>query len=426
MRTRTEPASASLIAAPAPPGASLAARLITAGWRVQAAGLLAIALMTFFPAWSHVQEYLFFSLFAVGLAASHLEGRSLLFPSPLHLPLACLLGWILLSVPFATDQAYSFSEWRKLVAKVLLFYWTVIVWRAARENGTRLPHAFLAVVALGSLSLSLYAVPDFLERGGTWADRPVRAQAPSSDYNWLSTYMLMTFPLLVGGAWAANGGARMTYAGIAGLALLAQMLSYTRAGWLALLAQGVAAGLALKRGRLVIGVLVCALLIVLLLGWLGALGYHQDTLDPWTLKTRVAVWSLMLHEIADHPFMGVGYGTNTFMTRLGDHPETMHARGSHNFFLMVAMGSGIPALLLLLWVLGTSVTECFRKASPGDHEPFRAAFCFATGLMAVGFAVRNGFDAMFAGSLACLFWLLLGAAVAQSRGPVPGSCGTSG
>jgi O-antigen ligase len=393
---------------------------------------LTIAVMTFFPAWSHIQEYLFFSLLALALVTAYAEGRSISFASPLHLPIACLVGWILLSVPFATDPTYSFSEWRKLLAKLLLFYWTVTVWRIATQDDARANRALLAAVALGSLALSLYAPLDFLSRGGTWADRPVRAQAPSSDYNWLSTYMVMTFPLLVAGAlYARRAWTQLSYATIAALSLAAQALSYTRAGWLGMLAQGVAAGLWLKRSRLLLIVLVSAAVLMTTFSVVGAFGYHQDTLDPWTLQARMAVWGLMLQEIAHHPVLGVGYGTNTFMTRLGHHPETVKAGGSHNFFLMVAMGSGIPALVFLLWVLVTGITACLRFARTSQDDPLTSGLLFATALMMVGFAVRNGFDAMFAGSMACLFWLLLGAAVAQTpsrEAPLtplaPGQAGT--
>ncbi|ALA61019.1 O-antigen ligase family protein [Nitrospira moscoviensis] len=413
MRTLTE--AAPPVGAPAARDGSLLARLSPAVWRAQVAGLLAITVMSFFPAWSHVQEYAFFTLFAVAAATAFAEGRSLWFPSSLHLPIALLLGWVLLSVPFAIDPAYSFAEWRKLVAKILVFYWAVAVWRIALEHGrARMNGWLLAALAFGSLALSLYALSDFWQRGGTWVDRPVRAQAPSSDYNWLSTYLVMALPLLAAGALTTHlRWARYAYASSALIALLAQVFSYTRAGWLAVLAQGLAAGLLLKRSRLFVTALVGAVVLVTLLVALGFSGYHQDTLDPWTLKARVAVWGLMLHEIADHPFLGVGYGTRTFMARFGDHPETLKAGGSHNFFLMVAMGSGLPALACLIWVLAAGTAECLRLSRRLGQDPSTSVLLVAVALMIIGFAVRNGFDAMFAGSLACLFWLLLAAAVAQ-------------
>lgn len=413
MRTPTEVAPAPLMGAGTVE--RLSSRIAPAVWRIQVAGVLVFAVMTFFPAWSHVQEYAFFGLFAVALMTAYAEGRPLLFPSPLHLPIALLVGWVFLSLPFAIDPSYSFAEWRKLVAKILLFYWTVAVWRIAlQQGGATMNQRLLAALAIGSLALCVYALPDFWQRGGTWTDRPVRAQAPSSDYNWLSTYIVMGLPLLLAGALTARPRwMQWSYASVALLALFAQASSYTRAGWLGLLAQACAAALLLRRARLLATVVLGSMLIVALLFALGSFGYHQDTLHPWTLQARAAVWGLMLEEIADHPWVGVGYGTQTFMARLGHLPETLKAGGSHNYFLMVAMGSGLPALTCLLWIFVSGTRECLRLARRPGQDAFTSALCFAVALMIIGFAVRNGFDAMFVGSLACLFWLLLAAAVAQ-------------
>lgn len=402
-------------------GEGLLGRISPIVWRLQIAGLLTMAVTTQFPAWSHLQEYAFFTLLAVALGTALAEGRPLVFPSPLHLPIALLLGWVLLSVPFAVDPSYSFAEWRKLAAKILLFYWAVGVWRIAlQQGGPRMNERLLLALGFGSMVLSLYALPDFWQRGGTWADRPVRAQAPSSDYNWLSTYMVMSLPLLMAAAWCApQRWMRWASAGVALLALLAQISSYTRAGWLGLLAQAVTAGLLLGRRRLVVTAVIAAMVLVAVLLGLGAAGYHQDTLHPWTLEARVAVWGLMLQEIAEHPLVGVGYGTDTFMTRLGHHPETLKAGGSHNFFLMVAMGSGLPALFFLAWTMTAGAKECVRLSRRPGLDRFTWALLLAIALMIIGFAVRNGFDAMFNGSLACLFWLLLAVAIAQERTPKP-------
>ena len=55
----------------------------------------------------------------------------------------------------------------------------------------------LSAAVLGSMVLSSYALIDFLIRGGTWGDRFIRAGAPHSDYNWLTTYMVLVIPMLV-------------------------------------------------------------------------------------------------------------------------------------------------------------------------------------------------------------------------------------
>jgi heptosyltransferase-3/putative inorganic carbon (HCO3(-)) transporter len=122
----------------------------------------------------------------------------------------------------------------------------------------------------------------------------------------------------------------------------------------------------------------------------------------------------MLQEIREHPLFGIGYGTETFMARFGDRPETVKSKGSHNFFLMTAMGSGIPALAFLVWILAAGIRECLLAARAQANDPRAAALWIALALMIVGMAVRNLFDAMFMGSLACLFWMLLATGLSRS------------
>jgi O-antigen ligase len=127
------------------------------------------------------------------------------------------------------------------------------------------------------------------------------------------------------------------------------------------------------------------------------------------------VWKLAMREIVTHPLLGVGYGNNTFLKL---HPEYAGTRqedrsqrervleGVHSTFMMVAMGSGIPAVICLLWVLVRIVGVLFRSAiQTSDHE--RKSLLIGIALGVVGFAVRNLFDYMFAGSLAVLFWILV-------------------
>jgi heptosyltransferase-3/putative inorganic carbon (HCO3(-)) transporter len=375
-------------------------------WRLQSAGLLTFTVMTFFPALSHLQEYLFLSLAVMGWAVAYGEQRALFAPSPLNLPIALWLGWILLSVPFALDPVYSFGEWRKVLVKVLWFYWALLVLRNSEYKD--MESKVLTAVAVGSLGLCSYALFDFMSRGGMMSDRLVRARAPSSDYNWLSSYLVMAFPLLVAGAVRTlRSPSVVLYAGTAVLTLIAQAVSYTRAGWMALLAQGLAFTAYAKRFTLMLGLFAGAVLTVVLVLITDVGPYHQDTRDVRTVRERAAVWGLMVTEINAHPLVGIGYGTETFMARFGDRPETVKTKGSHNFFLMTAMGSGTPALAFLIWIFVAGIRECLQAARAHAQQTEAAALWIGLALMILGVAVRNLFDSMFMGSLACLFWMLL-------------------
>jgi len=390
-------------------------------WKFQAYGLLGITFSSFFPRLFHFQESAVFFLLAVALCLAWVEKINPWVRTPIDLPLLGFIGWVLCTVPFATDPAYSFSEWRKLVAQVLVFYWAMFVLRRYRH--IELSRQILWTVVLGSLVLSGFALVDFVLRGGTWRDRLVRAGAPYSDYNWLATYLVLVIPILIW--WVVNHRAFWTRAlGILTLVMagLAQAASYTRAGWVAHFAQAVGFGLMAGRRRLIIGVLVGAIAMGGGLFVVSERGYQRDTVDPWTINTRLKTWRLGLHQVVQHPFVGVGYGNDTFTkvhTSEIETDETKNVKermlkGLHNTFAMVLMGSGVPAIILFIWIFVRIVSTLMRQwRRLAAHET--QGVLVAVAVVTVGFATRNLFDYMFAGSLAHLFWILVSAGLCSVR-----------
>ena len=328
---------------------------------------MGITFLSFFPRLFHSQEYVFFFLLVVALCLAWAERINPWIRTPIDLPLLGFVGWVLCTVPFAADPAYSFSEWRKLVAQVLVFYWAMFVLRSHRR--IELSRKIVWTVVLGSLVLSGFALVDFVLRGGTWRDRLVRAGAPYSDYNWLTTYLVLVIPILIW--WVVTH--REFWARALGILTLilagfAQVASYTRAGWVAHFAQAVSFGLMAGRRRLVIWVLAGAIAMAGGLLAVSEIGYQQDTVDSWTLSARVKTWRLGLQQAAQHPLVGVGYGNDTFFKvhqaeleadKVKDLAERV-LPGLHNTFATVLMGSGVPALILFIWIFVRIVSRLTR------------------------------------------------------------------
>jgi O-antigen ligase len=380
-------------------------------WKAQAGGLILLTFLSFFPSWFHLEEYLFFALLLIALGTAWLDGKSIGVRTPIDLPLLLFVGWVLLTIPFATDPAYSFAEWRKVVAQVLVFYWVVLVLRA--QDSKALTHGVLAAAVIGTAALCAYALTDFVAKGGTWRDRYVRASAPSSDFQWLSTYMVIAIPVLVS-AWVIvrTMWQRLACGGTVVLALLAQATSYTRAGWLGLVAQGVTLGLCTARRRLVVWLAGSCLVIGVGLLSVSQMGYQRSTVDPWTLNARLVVWKAGIDEMLKHPFVGVGYGNYSFSTIVHGTPIGDMVMGLHNTFLMVGVSAGIPALATLVWILVAIARAAFEKFKT-SKDRWERLVNLAIVLLVVGFSVRNLFDYMFAGSLAYLFWILVATGLSQ-------------
>ena len=388
--------------------------------KVQVWGLVLLTFASFFPRLFHYEEYVFFVLLTLAVAATWLDGRTIWIQTPLDLPFFLLVGWILVTIPFAIDPAYSFTEWRKLITQMLVFYWALLVVRLYGDS--MIQRQVLAAVVIGTVVLSLYGLVDFVQRSGSLVNRSVRAWAPSSDSNWLTTYLVIGIPLVVSaGVVIKTNCRRLAYFGaVLGPMLLTQVFSYMRAGWLALVFQGIALALFTGRRRLIMWVLGCCLAGVFSLFALSQVGYQKDTVHPLSLNIRLGVWKLALGEVVAHPLVGIGYGNDTFVKRFKDYvemdpnPELHISRhGPHNTFLMLAMGSGIPALIFLVGLFVNAVRALLHGAGQVAGEQ-SFAFLIGIAVMIVGFATRNFFDYMFAGSVAYLFWILIATGLAES------------
>jgi putative inorganic carbon (HCO3(-)) transporter len=381
-------------------------------WKAQGAGLVLLTVMSFFPALFHLEEYFFFFLLAVAIWAGWWEERAIWVRSPIDLPLLLLIGWVLLSIPFATDPWYSFAEWRKLVVQVLVFYWALLVLRV-RNDGS-LTRGVLVAVVIATAVLCAYSLVDFVEHGGSWKDRYFfRAKAPLSDSNWLSTYLVIAIPLLASMVVILRAWWQRLTSGVGlALALVAQFFAYNRAGWLALVAQGVAFGLCTGRRRFAILVFGGCMAIGFGLVLASQVGYQSKTVDPLTLNVRLAVWKLGITAIAEHPLVGLGYGAHSFSAMIrGFQPEFDSPLGLHNTFLIVAVGSGVPALAFLVWIL-IAIAEVLLRRFRKSEDQLEKVITIGLVMMVVGFAVRNFFAYMFAGSLAYLFWILVATGLA--------------
>jgi O-antigen ligase len=369
-----------------------------------------------------IQERAFFLLLVVAIWFALAEKIAPYVRTRLDIPLLAFIGWVLLTVPFAIDPVYSFSEWRKFIAHLLVFYWAMFVLRL-RSNDEPIRNTLFMVV-LGSLALSIFALEDFVLRGGSWRDRQIRAGAPSSDYNWLTTYLVLVIPILIGWLWTRSARGARALGGFTLVAsMLAQVAAYTRAGWVAHFSQALGLVFMVRRQQVIVWTLICAVLAGSALIALSFIGLQQETIDPWTFSARVKTWRIGLQQVVEHPIVGIGYGNDTFSRVYAAEIEADKTKGPvekvlpalHNTFAMVLMGAGIPALILFLWIIVSVIRELLAGVSfmslPQNGD---VVFRMAIALAVIGFMVRNLFDYMFAGSLASLFWIVVAIGVTQS------------
>lgn len=342
-------------------------------------------------------------------------------------PLAAFVLWVGLTIPFATYPLYSLQEFGKLLQQFLIFY---IVLFFFRDQVHRIQLARLLLVGL--VLMSAYGVFKFdetLRGGGSFLAAEV----------WLTTYLIMLIPLGFGLAWYEGPGKiKNACIFVTILATGCLFLTESRAGLLAFLAELWACAWLLRRRVMLIAASAFTLAaiggIILLVTVLASPGGEvKINASPIPLKTstlsfvhRVDIAMFTLSKIAEHPLLGIGYGKETSKRLFGETPEEnlppghfpVRIYGIHNILLETALHTGLPGLVLFLWlmvILGRTLIEGFRRAT----DAYARAFLFGAGVGLIGLGVRLQFDQTLVGTLAVQFWVLVALAMTACDSPKP-------
>jgi O-antigen ligase len=353
------------------------------------------------------------------------------------LPLLAFVVWVGLTIPFAAFPAYSAKEFAKLLQQVLIFYVIIYFFRADH-------HRSRLVFAMGAASLvvSGYGIRQFLGTIGVLsvAKPMLMIESVTPGEVWLTTYLVLMVPICLTFAFFEHRRFESWfYRSAAAMGIGCLLLTFSRAGFFALLSELCGLFLWMRRRLLVYITLLCALLVGVIMAYLFHLGV---LLIPGTdvslrgasttsLVHRLDIWRYTVARIGEHPVVGIGYGKETFKLASGKLPEDSRPlaeqavghvpilqAGTHNTFLDLALGVGIPGVLLFGWMMWrifkTVITE-FRVSASKLHQ----AVALGVGMSIVGLIVRLFFDHMFVGTLAIQFWVLaaLGVGISSTRQP---------
>lgn len=371
-------------------------------------GLMVIAFGLFFVSLNHYTEYAFFTLLSVWVLTSWKNGTLHWTKTSMNLPIGGFLAWVLITIPWSTDPLYSFHEWRKTIAQMLMFYFVI----NAVKNDHQIEKVIMGVVA-GVAGLSLLESWHYWRMGWSLWDMAVRGGDLSGSSQWLSVYVVMGLPVLLFGfqkpkSWIT----RCVFWFGLGATILGLFVSHTRGAWVAVGAQAVVYCCLrfFRQGWVALmgGILVVSIVFVMLL----AQGPHQHLFyasaftNPSSMQIRFNTWTLAAHDIQESPLVGVGYGKHSFGGAHPDLPANVH-RHIHNTFLSKAVQVGVPGFIFFVSMFGVLLMRAhgLYRHCVGDG---RGEIALAILLMVVGIIVRNVFDDMFIGTVAYLFWLLVG------------------
>ncbi len=346
--------------------------------------------------------------------------------TPIDLPLLAFIGWVAVTVPFATSPLYSLKEFAKLLQQGLIFYVVVYFFR---DGVSRKRLVWLLVGGLAVISA--YGVKQFGDLVGPrlYEAELMFVESVTPGEVWLTTYLVMLIPLVLSLAYfLERPSARRWCSATAGLATLCLLLTYSRAGLLALLCEFAVLAWFVRRRPVLIGLAVSALVVVLGSaalfqydatvrgGWKVRAGPAIPMVDTGTLARRWEAWKFVAEELPKHWLAGAGYGKDKQKEVYGHSPDAQAGAGparypgTHNTFLDIALGVGLPGLALfvwLMWRIGATALGGFRRAG----NPAAKAVLLGLGVSVVGLAVRLSFDHMLIGTLALQFWVLVALAM---------------
>jgi O-antigen ligase len=327
----------------------------------------------------------------VALIVGGARGRD--FRTGLDAPIALLLFAALVTTvrhPIAgQDEA---APLRFLITVVAFFYVTVAMCRRRPAVRLALPMiATFAIVASAVVGVEQVAQDQFtgfyrdgftpVIAGQPQPDLLPRAKGSFANPNLLASHILLLAPLALAFALSAVAReVRVVLFGLAGLAYLGLVLTFSRAGVGAALVAGAVVAYAMRpewRPRLRVAIGAAAVFLLL-----GAVVTGGDMVGGFG---RTEAMSLSLEVAGDNPATGVGLGrSGDAMTAAGDPGDSY--RHAHNLWLTWLTEAGPLALIAWAWIAAWLLWRGYRAAG-------RGRVLAASSLAAItGFLVFSLFD----------------------------------
>lgn len=332
----------------------------------------------------------------------------------IDLPVLFLLVWGLLSTIFSVDIKYSFKEYRgDMLIGFLLLYSSIN--NIEKKTAEKIINALI----IGAAVVSVYGMVEYIGLTGRM-ESPGRMDSVTPDYNYFSTYLILVLPILFYRFYMSSAKMRVIYFSVTLIAVIALILTFTRAAWIAAFAEIILFGIFIDRKILII------LFAVAIIGYIGfqlRKEYPSATMETlkaqidhpsYTYTDRMDLWRFGIIHLKDQPVFGFGYGRANFAKV---YPEFFKRSillfHTHNTFLNIGLELGIPGLIALFWLFWVILRFLWRDWKDKLNE--NKILSFAIFVSVVGFLVRIQFDHLLVDEMALMLWLLVGMGFAISN-----------
>ncbi len=373
---------------------------------------------------------------AVGVFVGGADEIRFTFHRHVDVPLAAFALFNVAATVFSSDPGQSLIGERRQYQGLLttLLYLSFFLLARLLVNSTFRLKILFSAVSVGAAVVATYGI---LQRQGidpVWrgASEVQRVFASIGQSNALAAYLVLAVPLSLVMARRARVSGVVIAVIAASVMTIAVLMTESRGGMLGLSVSVALLGLTWRRWT-VAGIsrnLVSGFILLLVVSPVFLVPPVRSLLsDSWDRSASVAdltsdisgkdhwdVWVVSTHVALDNPLLGTG--PETFPDVFAEHSrealsvdraiyfDAFRVESPHNFLLVIAAGSGIPALVAFLWFLTAVVlTLTFSRRV----EPVSAPYLRAVVVVIVGFMVTNSFITPDFSST-WLLWVLMGAA----------------
>ncbi|MGH2509504.1 MAG: O-antigen ligase family protein [Ktedonobacteraceae bacterium] len=376
--------------------------------------LVPASIFLFVLPYTHTVALRLISLLLAAIVAIQLSWRKPHAPLPCRLPLCLWIGICALSLSWSIAPTYSIGEFKNEVGYVMVAFLTFFY--TTRNEAAW--HLWRGIIVTSCVAISLLAIV-YIVPSGNWPMRSPFFQ----DRNMYSTYAVLVIPLFL--LILLQIGIK-TFFGIFTafavlLALACGYLTINRTFWPALVGE-IVVFFCLASNRSftniksrIIGVLL--LIVVCSIFVAGFITVDYVKIGPSVTDSnaieksmeqslRPQIWLYAAKRIAQRPMTGYGFGLGILRKDFESRIGVQSAWHAHNVILNSALETGIPGMILLLFLFAALVREFWRLYVTPRPEIWMIGTFGLT--LLVGAALKSMTDNSIIREDALLFWSLIG------------------
>ncbi len=290
--------------------------------------------------------------------------------SRLNLPLACLSGFVLLSVTWSLNPINTLKSWLMMGGYVVFGYLYFLQGSCDARRRDR----WLRSTAIIGAAWGLFGIVRVLFTGVASVKLAMIASTYAygafrpffREHGTYSAYLGMLLPAMLFFALERRGRERLLYGVSAVLIASGVVLAFARAGWLAIVLVIPLATMAWawrhRSGRRLLAPAIAVLVLTLLAAASGIsrqvtrhAGTTVSTANLSNLE-RLNRWTAALAITRDHPWTGVGFGCyldayRTYREKSVVTDQAFLRMGTHSEPLKLLSELGIPGFLVAVWFI---------------------------------------------------------------------------